>query len=235
MARPAGTPKRKYSGSNGSSKRSRVSTSAPSRYSLVRAINPEKKEKESLFLPNFYNLTTATQTFVAPINQIANGSLLQERIGRKIRHASINVNAYAIAKATMQTPDCGFLCLVLDRQPNGAVPAFGDIFDITALPNNSGLAPRTTLTYQERFKVLWRKDWTCNAWSNAQAWTCHDFVDLSKMSGPDATTNYGGTTTSMGDINSGAIYMIGAQSSYFQSVSGAIDFRCHVKYRFTDM
>jgi len=195
----------------------------------------EKKEKSTLWAPNIYNLTTSTQTFVQTVNLVANGNGIGERVGRKTRHYGITVNAYFAPKSSMLSSDFGFMCYILDRQPNGAIAPFTDMFDTSAMANNDGICPRLTSSYQERFKVLKRWDWKCAPYNNGSVCHIHDYIDLSRMRGPDATVNYGGTTSSSGDCNSGVIYLVIAQGNIQQTVSNAMDCRVHTKYRYTDV
>lgn len=195
----------------------------------------EKKENAFGIFPNLYYLVTSTQTSVTPLCTIGSGSANNQRVGRKIRHASVTLRTMIAPKTGMTNPDCGFMALVLDRQTNGATPGFAEIYDDLYTPGNSGLNPRLTRANQERFKILWTKPWTCPSFANGDASYISAYVDLSKLKGFDSTCNYNGSTSSVADINSGNILWVVAQSNDAQGVSGAMNFRTDIKYRFTDV
>jgi len=202
----------------------------------MRTINPEKKEKLTYLNPNLYNATIATQSTVSLINGVAVGTLLQERVGRKIRHHGISINIQVLPRTTgMTNPDCGFIAILLDRQPNSNLATFGDMYDLSPTGVNLAILPRNTNVFQERFKVLYTKEWHCPSFANGDAVLYRDYVDLSKLSGPDATTNFDGNGAGIADINSGALLLVTCQNNVNQTVSGAMDMKILTKYRFTDI
>jgi len=207
----------------------------PSASSILRRISAEKKEKEQLFTPNLYYLTAGTQAYIYGLCQIGQGTDVRERIGRKIRHNSVSVKVMVAPRSTMTNADCGFMAIILDRQPNGTLATFDSMYDSSFVPGNFGLAHRHTTINQERFKVLWTKTWTCPNFANADATMMNEFIDLTTLKGFDATCNYSDTGSGSASINSGQLLFVVAQTNDAQTVSSACNFRADVKYRFTDV
>ena len=154
------------------------------------------------------------------------GSDFNNRIGRKTLIKSIYIRgrifiepAQAVAATTAGHQQCR-LILFIDNQPNGAAPAVTDLLN-EALPS-SHLNPNN----RDRFKVIKDKTYvfepftfSTTATQSVAAWnrTVHDVKIYKKC---NAETIFNGTNGgTIGDINSGALYMfwIGSASA------GALD------------
>lgn len=94
------------------------------------------------------NTNVSTTPQVTLLNGLAPGTNGSQRIGRKVRFHTIELKLFSVSDATT-TYNIVRYALVLDKQANGAAPAFTDIYDAatpTALRNISN---------KERFSVLW--------------------------------------------------------------------------------
>lgn len=115
----------------------------------------------SLATPNIGPLTIINTAQILPMNLIVAGNSMFNRLGRKCRLRSFEFRGfYDIGTATTGTsqPTWHNLSLIWDKQPNGAVPAIGDIYaDVDqagALTTNpqSGLNPNN----RDRFELIRR-------------------------------------------------------------------------------
>jgi len=107
--------------------------------------------------PGGNNLALSTTGVITPVNLIASGSGFNNRIGRKIEMQSLHVTGLITQTGTATTQnDYARICVVYDRQTNGAVPAYTDIFQnysatsVTSSTAFSGINPDE----RERFVIL---------------------------------------------------------------------------------
>jgi len=91
------------------------------------------------------------------LNIIAQGDNANERVGRKVMIKSIHFRATNWSRDTTADAGVDLMCnyrvvLVLDKQCNGASPAFTDIFDTTTITDQTLSFRR--LDNSSRFKIL---------------------------------------------------------------------------------
>jgi len=217
-------PRRKKSSKNGTYKKKGTARTAYKKSSAPMATRgfsfpiPEKKYKDMTIAILTCNTTGAFQL----MNGLVMGTTYNDRIGRRICIKSIYIRGMVGQEGSFTTITSplvsqGQLCrliVVADMQPNGAVPALTDVlFEATSLaqlnPNN-----------RDRFKILVDKQWavgrliydTTNgiaALDNCQ-WPVKKFKKLNL-----STTYNGGNTGGIGDIATGALYMlwVGSESA----------------------
>lgn len=196
---------------------------------------PELKEKITESTGTLYAATLANGTLVSLINGVAEGADSNNRIGRKITHAYLDCKIIIKNFAAGSICDAGFWAIVLDRQPNGSLPAFSDIYDL-ATTSVAGLAPKNTLLYQDRFQVLATDTWSINAAAGGTGpYFCHRYVDLSKLTGRDRTAQFNGIAATIGDLNSGSIYFVCADANTSTTSVTGSSVDGVFKYRFYDM
>lgn len=129
-----------------------------SRVMSVSSGRPEIKVVDGLAAtPGANTLTLNTTGQITPVNLIASGSGFNNRIGRKIDMQSLHLNGVCVQTGTATTTnDYARICIVYDRQTNGAIPNFSDIFtnysqsSVTSSSAFSGINPDE----RERFVVL---------------------------------------------------------------------------------
>lgn len=118
--------------------------------------------------------TSASNSFalaagiVIPINLMAQGTDINQRVGRKVQLKSVmaNLNFFPtnVTNANAAQGIFGRVCIIYDSQPNGSASAaaYTDIF-AAADPN----AP-LNLNNRDRFRVIWSQYWTVSSyWLNA--------------------------------------------------------------------
>lgn len=147
------------------------------------------------------------------LSGIAQGSDFNNRIGRKSK-------AVAYLFRGMITPGNDTthigqrvrVALVYDEQPNGTVPAYGDIFqDFTSAGvASSDVWSGMNLNNRDRFKVL--KDWTVVLGtasvgvSGATGFNAvKSLIDYKRL---NLDMTYKGTTASISDVTTGAFYLV---------------------------
>jgi len=143
------------------------------------------------------------------------GTTYNDRIGRRIRVKSIYVRGVcgqeasltSVATAINSSGQLLRMIIFADMQPNGAVPLLTDVlFEATSL---SQLNPNN----RDRFKIYCDKQWAVGrisldvtgGWGFADncQWPVKKFKNL------DLTTTYnGGNAGTIGDIATGALYML---------------------------
>lgn len=215
---------------------------------FIKAVVQGQAEKKEAFF-TLASTLAATQTAVVLINGIAQGNTEITRIGDEVKHAYVEINLFISNLVTANTAgpftgDCGFWAVVLDRQPNGALAAFGDMFD-TSIAGSAGLDFRITTKNQNRFKIISRNEWCvgCSQVDNAaqglfvtgaQPYHIKEFIDLSKLQGEDKSVHFNvGTTNAITAIDTGALlFVVAATTSDADNITTVIG---QSKYRFTDI
>lgn len=127
--------------------KSEKSYNAPTKIVRVpRGLNRELKTMDA----TFGNYTSSTTTIASFIN-IAEGSSQGQRIGRRVQIYSISIRvvmSLSLISTTPTTSDEIRFSLILDRQPNLALPVITDI----RATNGANAFPNANTT--KRFKVL---------------------------------------------------------------------------------
>lgn len=200
-----------------------------------RAIGSAAESKE--VLNAFANTFNATQTYVKCLNLVAEGNDYNTRIGRSINHKYIecDVALYCQTSGSGNVGDFGFWAIVIDRQPQGSLASFSDIFD-----GSNGIAHRVTNQNQDRFKILAREEYavggnasSATATAGAVPYHLRRYIDLSRLKGTDAKTKFQGTGGTISDIDGVAILFVAA--SYLTTAAVNTLLFANVKYRFTDL
>lgn len=174
---------------------SRVSISS----SRLRSVRPSPKESGYVdFQQNFDFDTTGT---IALIATVAQGTTVNQRVGKKIVWKGIQCRGYMFSNTTAIFNDCA-LMIVYDNRPTGALPAITDILvtaNSTAMNNdaNSG-----------RFKILKRLDFRLAGSSTTQldvSTASADFY-LPLLNSPCEFKAAG--TGAIADISEGCLYCV---------------------------
>jgi len=211
-------PKRKRSNGNEDyhtkRRRVRTSTKKPTAPGASRGFTfpiPEKKYKDMTIATLAANTTGAFQL----MNGMQMGTTYNDRIGRRICVKSIYIRGIVGQEAAITTISSPInapgqlarLIVFVDMQPNGAVPALTDIlFEATACaqlnPNN-----------RDRFKILVDKQWTVGrltydttngiGFADNCQWPVKKYKKMNVK-----TTFNGGNAGTIGDIATGALYML---------------------------
>lgn len=156
------------------------------------------------------------------MNLIRAGSSYFNRIGRKIHMKSFHMsgNIYLAGNATQQVEFIR-ISLVYDKQANGALPAFTDIFQDTdqAGTNSSGVQSNLNLNNRDRFVLLRDMKLLCGTnpagqvagipatWVDSKGCVTGVFNEFVKL---NLETQYGADSAPavIGDIRSGSLLFI---------------------------
>ena len=141
-------------------------------------------------------------TGITELNCVGQGATSYNRIGTKILIKSIMFNSIFSLTGSGPTQSTFRYMIVYDHQPNGAFPAFSDI-----LSQNIGTAPimfsSINMSNRSRFIVLRDRVHTLDFdGGNGGTIHCKEFIKTK------LETQFGTNTATIGDITSGAIYLI---------------------------
>lgn len=114
-----------------------------------------------------------------------------QRIGQNITAESIEVRGAVAARSFTGRPTACAVMLILDKEPDGAEPLNGDIWELFA--GTDPLFGLRNPKYTDRFKILWRQDMVIGPYQGTTDGTAstssgdpaivmyHKYLDLSKM------------------------------------------------------
>lgn len=171
-----------------------------------------------------YNLDSTGS--IALIPTVAQGTSVNQRIGKKVALKSLQSRGYVLNSATATVNDCAVL-IVYDKRPTGALPAITDILvsaSAQALNNdaNSG-----------RFKILKRMDFMLigNSTATTECTAMSSDFYLS-LQGLPLIFKAAGTGT-IADIEEGALYLVtvGITAAGTAAAQASLSFRT----RFVDV
>lgn len=181
----------------GSKHRKRSVLKKPSVSDVLKIIRGEAEKKE--INVNNTGAALAITGATTLISGVAEGDDITDRTGRSITYQYCEVHVYCAANLADTVANAGMWAIVLDRQPNGALAGFSDIFDVSSAP--AALAQKNTLTKTDRFKVLAIERFPIGITSGGAAPYYHErFIDLSKL-GKDGREKFNTTTNVVGAID----------------------------------
>jgi len=174
--------------------------------------------------PASYNTdTTGTITLM---NGIATGSDFTDRIGRKILMKSIYIRGVFRMEGTNALSTLSRLLLVYDMQTNGVAPAITDIL------KSANSQSQLNLNNRDRFKILMDKQVAIGGQDIAAGgYGSPTTVALKKFKKCRLETIYGGTLSTVGSINTGALWLISIGD---QAAGSAAEFAGSIRVRFID-
>lgn len=157
-------------------------------------------------------LTTPTITL---LNSSQTGTDYTNRIGREIKMSSnyLRWNASASSNGHLR------VMIIYDKQPNGSFPALSDLV-VTGLANYS-ISPNN-LNNKDRFITISDKVYTFNTASNPNYF-------VKKYKKLATNTTYSGTTTGIGSLATGALYLV------LMATTDTISFNYNNRVRFVDL
>jgi len=166
--------------------------------------------------PNAGAFALSTSGGVTYMSGIPQGTEINQRVGRTINYHSlvidVAVNPNSLSSAP---PGNGFWAVVLDRQPNGALATFGDIFDLANGLGDPAFAHRNTIRYADRFVVLIRSDFASGQQTATfNGYQCREYIHLaSRLRGEDVKSKYQGTSNAITDAATGALLFVSCLSN----------------------
>jgi len=167
--------------------------------------------------------TTGSLQLLATIPQ---GASVSQRIGKRAYYKSLMIRAF-ITAGTTNTVNTPVLMIVYDKRPTGALPAITDIIQ-TVTPNSMMNDNNTG-----RFEVIRRKQFeqagnSTTPQTGQERIIYEDFVRMNKR--PITFESAG--TGSIGDIDSGALYLIMFSTNPTGTTASQCEF--NIRTRFTE-
>lgn len=165
---------------------------------------------DQVFTPDYYLLNCPAQGV----------SSYGQRVGNTITAQSLEIRGGVSAVPNGTACTSFALVVIQDKEPDGAVPTMGSVFEIFSASGEDPLFSLRNPKYMERYKILHREDHTISPIYGTDAgkapvggtpsqMTYHIYLDLTKkLTAAERQIkfiNTGGTITSMG---SNAIYLL---------------------------
>lgn len=163
-------------------------------------VHVEKKSVENPSTNQFAAIDCTDTISTVLLNGIAEGTALNERIGRKITLLSSSVKYTVVSPTDFSSSNVRFT-VVWDKQANGSAPTAADLFQASATPANSNF----NLNNRQRFQTLYDKRISLNPVDSAH--TSHHSGSIPiRVKGK--TTVYKSTGGAIADIATGSLYLI---------------------------
>lgn len=135
---------------------------------------------------------------IGSLIEVGEGTDFNERVGRKIRLVYLQYDFLANNGTNLTVPYGGIFHLVLDRQPNNAVPSYADVIDTTVTSAVNGF--KNIQLYEERFKILQSFPFYSSG-NSGEAYRTRGFIDLSKNPEADQVVHYNGSAVGTPNTN----------------------------------
>lgn len=186
---------------------------------------------------------------ILPVNCVREGAADYQRVGRKINMTSLFLTGRItiITGALMNTEDYVRLSVVYDAQPNGAQPAFADLF--TSRDNSGAIVAANSFSQwnndnRQRFTVLMDERLnlppasvqagagTATTPYGGNSWEIKRYIRLKNL-----LATYNNTTGAIGDITSGALWIVAVGTAPAGAVAAGTagwNFVGTCRMRFTD-
>lgn len=210
---------------------------------LTRAINSRAEKKyNDLFINDSTTLALGSSNGVLyGLNFIAEGIESNQRIGKSVTHSYLELDIqFQVATQAIQAAQVGAAfpvrySIVFDRQPNGAAPAFTDIYDNATITNLTQTY-RNVSKFPDRFLVL--KSESFDIVLGQTILKKRVYLQLNKiLKGRDSETKYNGTTAAVASLSHGTLLLavccdVGSTTAVG---AGVCVFQVGSRYRYTDM
>jgi hypothetical protein len=164
---------------------------------------------------------------ITSVNVMQQGATNYQRVGAKVSLKSLHVQAYTTFHyATVGTAHLRFL-VVYDKNPNKAYPVLSDIISDN-ISGTTYLTSQINNANRDRFVILRNKVVNVVSATSGRTAMIDEFIPLGGYE-----TRFASSTASIGDITSGAIYVI-AFSDITGTASQYVSFDCHTRLRYID-
>lgn len=188
------------------------------------------------------NIPAAASPMLVLLNGIAPGSANWNRIGNKVNLKSIRIRGsinFATTAANIPNQDIRML-IVYDKNPNKSNPTLSDILQQTTQTGatSQNVFSNPNINNRERFKILRDRTWntpyytfTSNILTNCETtdidYRIDEYIKLKNL-----PTIYSGTSTTctIGDITSGALFMI-----FYETTASQFAVGYETRLRFDDV
>lgn len=161
--------------------------------------------------------SAVTNANVKVLNLVREGSAYYERIGSQVFNRSLHIRG-TIQVNQQTTPTMRYVrvAVVWDARPSGVAPAISDVFADSNSAKNTDHLSYTDVLQQDRFVVLKDRVWTfmpsgseqAGGTTDAYVWGNTDFTMNCKLFGRVGTTVFKANGGTIGDISTGALYIM---------------------------
>jgi len=194
----------------------------PNQYQAqLRRATPQEVNYVDLPLASYNLDSNGTITL---ISTIAQGASVNQRIGKRAFYKSLLIRGLAFTSTTTTFLDAVFL-VIYDKRPTGALPAITDI--LTSVSPSAFMNDNNT----GRFEVIRRQDFTMignqlTPTTGKEAQNVDLYIPLNKR--PITFESAG--TGAIGDIDSGALYLVTLSSVVAGSNAGILRVSCRTRF-----
>jgi len=189
-------------------------------YPGLRRANKTELNYVDLAFNSYVLNTTGSITLIATIAQ---GTTVNQRVGKKAFLKSLLLRGFVTAGTTGTTADATTL-IIYDKRPTGALPAITDI--LTSANSIAFMNDNNT----SRFRVLRRYDWCLigNSTTPATGAEQHNLDEFIKINLPITFEAAG--TGAIGDIDSGALYLVTVGSVAAGTAAPTLGVACRTRF-----
>lgn len=196
-------------------------------FGLQRALS---MSKELGFVDVAVSSPMDTTGLVTLLNTVAQGTSVNQRVGKKIRMKGLQIRGYAGNGTTATFNDVAFL-IVYDKRPTGALPAVTDILvaaNATAM-NNDANAGRFSILKRWDGMLLGNLSLTgavANALVENTAVGTDCYLDLGKRE----VVYKAAATGAIGDIEQGALYLVTVGANAAGTAAATLVFNSRMRF-----
>lgn len=178
--------------------------------------------------------TGTGSSHTALLNGVALGSEMYQRVGRKINIKKIAIRcALAKVAANAVVADTFRFALVWDEQPNGALPTFSDIWLTvdSAGATAGGILAHANTNNTSRFRILRSHQITVDVYTASAPEDQKQNTQWEWNVPMNTITQFNaGGTAALGDIATGALYMVGHGGASAANAPFIVQLSSRVKY-----
>jgi len=172
-----------------------------------------------------YGLNTTGS--VTMLNGVATGTDFTDRIGRSITMKSVLIQGYTETEDTDVAATLCRVMIILDKQPNAALPTIANIFNAA-----TSSAP-LNLTNRDRFRVIMEKMFVCGYYNKTATFSLGDQTSklVKKYIKMNIPVTYNGTGATIAAIQSNSLLLVTLGN---QAAGAGYTFKGSVRVRFVD-
>jgi len=159
---------------------------------------------------------------ITAINLIQTGSSYYQRVGRKINMTSVEIRGSIFSAGATPTAETARLMILYDKQPNGAFPAIGDIL-LDQPAGTTNLQASINIANKSRFVFIRDQFFTIDPGVG------QEYI-LKLYAKGRWETEYGSNAGNIGDIKTGALYMLLFYTRYGTAVPALSLFHSRIRY-----
>lgn len=193
----------------------------PRSVGLIRA-PAERKHSYTGYVSQTSLITTGSYY----ISGIAVGDDYTDREGRAIRYLHMNLKMMLSAIAATTTSNFGRWAIVLDRQPNGTLATYAQVFNTAVGLGDAAIAPQIAGT-EERFRILSDHAFHISPLTGGKPNQYWDIdLDLARMlNARDQIQRFNSTVATVSAVNTNAlllVYAVSGQSGFASASNYAV-------------